>query len=327
MVPVITEEGDWVIAKPMQPYLKPGGHGAVWRLAVSRGIFDWFESLGRTKGLVRQINNPIAGIDYGLLAFTGIGIEKDKAFGFAACPRVVNNSEGTDVLVESRDENGYTYTLSNIEYTEFERRNIEDRPIEEGSPYSTFPANTNILFFDIGEIRKVVKNNPIPGMILNMKNKMIVGNRELHVGRLESTMQNISDSISERFKTKPTEDQLRQMPVYLTYNERRKTLSVAKNAYDPRKSAAGTPEGCFYEWMENMVDLLRNKCGMTTPSLVDMATYLRHGPNLNVYYHPALGPLFQIISQKIRGGRWLPGPNSSLTSPSCPCRMSISTAA
>lgn len=302
MVPLITEDGDWVIARPMHPQLKPGGHGAVWRLAISEGIFDWFKSQGRTKGLVRQINNPVAGIDYGLLAFTGIGLKNNKSFGFAACPRVVNNAEGTDVLVETHDKEGYIYTLSNIEYTEFDRKGIEDRPIEDGSLYSSFPANTNILFFDIDAIRKAVEVNPIPGMILNMKTKMDMGNKEVCVGRLESTMQNISDVIATHFKAKPSEEQIRSMPVYLTYNKRRKTLSVAKNAYDPQKSSQGTPEGCFYEWLENMVELLKDHCGMTIPSLCDLRTYLHVGPNLNIYYHPALGPLFEIIAKKIQGG-------------------------
>jgi hypothetical protein len=302
MVPVMTDEGDWVITKPMQLQLKPGGHGAVWRLAVREGVFDWFQSQGRTKGLVRQINNPIAGIDYGLLAFTGIGLAEDKAFGFAACPRMVHNAEGTDVLVETKDENGYTYTLSNIEYTEFERRGIEDRPAEKDGVYSAFPANTNILFFDIDQIRSAVKINPIPGMILNMKSKMNIDDREVAVGRLESTMQNISDVIASHFNTKPSEESLMQMPVYLTYNVRRKTLSVAKNSYDSKKSAVGTPEGCFYELMENMHDVF-SLCGVSLPPLPTMQTYLQSGPSFHIHYHPALGPLFYVIAQKIRGGK------------------------
>lgn len=302
MVPVMTEKGDWVVEDKMKPMLKPGGHGAVWRLAIHEGIFDWFQAQGRTKGLVRQINNPIAGIDYGLLAFTGIGTNRNKSFGFAACPRLINSAEGTDVLVETKDENGYSYTLSNIEYTEFKKRGIEDISTESDDRYSAFPANTNILFFDIEAIRNAVVINPIPGMILNMKNKMTIDGEEVGVGRLESTMQNISDSIVDHFETKLQDDEFHQMRVYLTYNERRKTLSVAKNAYDPKKSAIGTPEGCFYEWMQNMVDLLSEHCKMTLPKLPDLQTYLKEGPNFNVHYHPALGPMFEIIGQKIRGG-------------------------
>lgn len=301
MVPLMTDQGEWVVTEPMQLHLKPGGHGAIWRLAIREGVFDWFQKLGKKKGLVRQINNPIAGIDYGLLAFTGIGLKKDKAFGFAACPRRVHNAEGTDVLVETQEDGGYTYTLSNIEYTEFEKRGIEDRPADASGVYSAFPANTNILFFDIEEIRKAVQKNPIPGMILNMKAKMRVNGSETFVGRLESTMQNISDVIVSRFKTKPSEQQLREIPVYLTYNERRKTLSVTKNSFDPQKSPSGTPEGCFHEWMENIAELFA-LCKMELPSLPSVNDYLKHGPSFNIHYHPALGPLFAIIAQKIRGG-------------------------
>ena len=35
LVPVIgTEDGRWVLPKPMAPMLKPGGHGAIWKLML-----------------------------------------------------------------------------------------------------------------------------------------------------------------------------------------------------------------------------------------------------------------------------------------------------
>jgi hypothetical protein len=73
LVPTVNQNGDWCIPHPLKPVLKPGGHGAIWKLARDEGIFDWLEKQGRKKALVRQINNPIAGLDYGLLAFTGFG--------------------------------------------------------------------------------------------------------------------------------------------------------------------------------------------------------------------------------------------------------------
>lgn len=307
LVPLFDEEGNWIAKRPMHLRLKPGGHGVVWNLAIQEGIFDWFEEQGRSKGLVRQINNPIAGIDYGLPAFTGVGLGEDKAFGFASCPRVVNMAEGTDVLIETPIGTRLQYTLSNVEYTEFEKRGIEDVPTHPGGSHSMYPANTNILFFDIEAIREAVTACPIPGMTLNMKNRVEAMQLDgsvamVKAGRLESTMQNISDAIVVESSSPLMDAELRAMPVYLTYNERRKTLSVAKNAFRADKVVAGTPEGCFYEWLENMVDLFRDHCGVDLPPLEELETYLDQGPTFNIHYHPALGPLFQVIAQKVRGG-------------------------
>ncbi|HSX13955.1 MAG TPA: UTP--glucose-1-phosphate uridylyltransferase, partial [Chlamydiales bacterium] len=89
LVPVVNEKGEWLLTDDLKLVLKPGGHGAIWKLAIQSGIFSWFQSLNKSKILVRQINNPIAGLDYGLLAFLGIGYKKNKKFGFASCPRLL----------------------------------------------------------------------------------------------------------------------------------------------------------------------------------------------------------------------------------------------
>ena len=73
LVPAVNGKGDWCLFGPFKPLFKPGGHGAIWKLSRDLGVFKWLEELGRTKALIRQINNPLAGIDYGLLAFVGYG--------------------------------------------------------------------------------------------------------------------------------------------------------------------------------------------------------------------------------------------------------------
>ncbi len=307
LVPVVDEEGGWVVKKALTPMLKPGGHGVIWKLALDNGIFDWLELSGRSKVLVRQINNPVSGTDFGLLAFTGIGFNEDKAFGFSSCPRRSHAAEGTDVLVETRDGGEYGYTLSNIEYTDFKVKGIDDNPVSPNSPYSAFPANTNILFADLKEMRNQARHCPIPGMIINMKNivetKDAKGQlKKILAGRLESTMQNISDQIVDYFPETLPEGGRDQLRSYITFNERRKTLSVAKNAYAHGKSFLGTPEGCLYEMMQNMRDLLGNYCKMQLPALESEEEYLADGPSVFALIHPALGPLYQIISQKISGG-------------------------
>ena len=109
LVPVINKEGDWCAANPLKVVLKPGGHGIMWKLAHDEKIFEAWKARGCRKVLVRQINNPVAGTDQGLLALTGIGCKRDKAFGFASCPRVLKAPEGMNVIIEKK-----TLKITNI---------------------------------------------------------------------------------------------------------------------------------------------------------------------------------------------------------------------
>ena len=169
LVPVLTKTGEWSLAAPLKLHLKPGGHGVLWKLAQESGALKFLSAAGRFKVLVRQINNPIAGIDYGLLAFTGIGCHEDKIFGFASCERLLKMPEGMNVLIERQGESGYDYTLTNVEYTDFAHKGLQDAPEEPGGAYSMYPSNTNILFADLKAIQKAVEINPFPGMLINMK--------------------------------------------------------------------------------------------------------------------------------------------------------------
>lgn len=283
LVPLMDSEGKWCQMPSGKIASKPGGHGVIWKLCVESGVFDTWEKEGKTKILVRQINNPIAGTDYGLLAFVGIGQQSDKAFGFASCPRQVGAAEGVNVLIEQEG-----FCLTNVEYCDFKKLGIEDKPQEEGSPYSWFPSNTNILFADIQKIRDAVKRCPIPGMIVNFKNQ---------VARLESTMQNIADCFQEAH--------LDNLQTFLTYHMRRKTISTTKKAWDGNLLLE-TPEGCFYDLLQNAHELLTCYCGFTIPALPTPQEYIEKGPSFLFLYHPALGPLYSIIGQKMRRGVFLP---------------------
>ncbi len=308
LVPVVTIEGHWSMSEVLRPNLKPGGHGVIWKIAQDEGVFDWLAEHGRTKALVRQINNPIAGVDSGLLAFSGVGLRHDKAFGFASCFRLVRAAEGVVVLVEKKKEKEFHYTISNIEYTNFEQYGIQDISSEVGSPYSLYPANTNILFIDLEEIRKAVDTCPIPGMLINLKSTApyidLQGKKEMmKAGRLETTMQNISDYIYNSFDHRIGEDHFNKLRTYLTYNDRRKTISVTKKIYDAYKPLFETPDGCYYDILLNAYDLLKHHCGFDMPEVGNEAEYLKNGPGFIFLYHPALGPLYSIISQKLIGGK------------------------
>lgn len=312
MVPVMTSAGNWSMTAPLRMKMKPGGHGVIWKLALDNGVFDWLKGLGRTKTLVRQINNPIAGIHNGLTAFLGVGLHSDRAFGFASCPRFVHASEGMDVVMETREwsegKDAYGYRLTNIEYTDFQRHGVQDVPVEEGSPHSAFPTNTNILFADLDTVAEAAAKNPVPGMLVNMKNKAPDTSgrrvRQLPAGRLESTMQNIADDIVDRYDA-PLEKQEwhTKLRAYLTYNHRIKTISVTKQSWQHGKSFVDTPEGTFYDMLQNHRDLLVNYCNIETPALGDASEVLEKTPPFVLHYLPALGPIYSVIAQKVRGGK------------------------
>lgn len=307
LVPVLTSEGDWAVESPVRLLLRPGGHGALWKLALDNGVFDWFQAKNARKCLIRQINNPIAGSDYCILSFIGFGLNNEKTFGFASCPRLLKTAEGMDVLCESKKAKKLEYSITNVEYTEFKKNGIQDLPIEEGSSYSAFPANTNILFFDVEKIVKYIHKNPLPGLLLNMKNETQIKTadgsvKDVKVGRLESTMQNIADSITFESDHPLKDGHLKKLETYITYNQRNKTISVCKKTYTEGSSAIETSENCFYDVQQNYHDLLAKECKMHLPHRIGIETYLKEGPSVFVDMHPAIGPLYNIISQKIKGG-------------------------
>lgn len=304
LVPTITDSGKWCMREGLKPLLKPGGHGVIWKLARDSGVLDWFKQMGRTKTLVRQINNPIAGLDYALLAFTGWGCRHDMFFGFASCPRELKAAEGVNILIERKVPEGYSYALSNIEYCDFAKYGIEDVPEEKEGKYSKFSSNTNILFADLRAIESAVGRRPFPGILINLKNvKFFSGKKqkEEKVARLESTMQNIADEFLECYP-EPLPEQKRDLSkTFITYNARHKTISTAKKVYFEGGSTLETPERCFYDLMVNAYDLLRH-CDFKAPPLPSLEKYLQEGPTFLFRYHPALGPLYSIIAQKMKSG-------------------------
>jgi hypothetical protein len=301
-VPVFTKEGNWCLQKPLKLLLRPGGHGVIWKLAKEKEVFTWLRSCGKTKGVVRQINNPMASVDYGLTAFLGIGYEHDKTFGFASCERRVNAHEGMVVLKEISLSEKKEQVLTNIEYCDFQKYGIKDIPKDETSSFSLFPSNTNILFVDLDSVRKAVETVPFPGLLVNfrmgahyLQNQ---GAKKEKLARLETTMQNIADA----FREPASQDRSQLQKTYVTFNHRRKTISTTKRQKSGKDQLLETPEGCFYDFMQNAQELLSEKCGMKLAEIQDETAFLKQGPPFLFNYHPALGPLYRIIQQKIQGG-------------------------
>lgn len=307
LVPTVNEEGQWVCIGLLKPLLKPGGHGVIWKLARDEGIFTWLKGEKRTKALVRQINNPIAGTDYGLLAFAGLGCRKDKIFGFASCHRQVKASEGVNVLCENKNESGVEYVLTNIEYCDFQKYGIVDEPIAPGSQYSKFTSNTNILFADLSAVEKASVRSPMPGLLINLKKTSYRREdgktKEEPLARLESTMQNIADCFSQVLPEALSTDNRDDLKAFITFNVRRKTISTTKREFALGASLIETPEGCFLDLLHNAHELLSKHCGMEVPGVNDPVDFFVKGPTFIFLYNPSLGPLYSIIAQKIRGGR------------------------
>jgi hypothetical protein len=65
MVPVVSaEDGSWLLPEPLRPLMKPGGHGAIWKLMLDEGVFTWLSNRRREAAIVRQIRSVIPSLHY-----------------------------------------------------------------------------------------------------------------------------------------------------------------------------------------------------------------------------------------------------------------------
>lgn len=308
LVPMILRDGSWAVRAPFELIFKPGGHGMLWKLVEEQGAFRWLEERARSKAIIRQINNPVAGLDTTLHALAGKGVEPNHYFGFVSCERVVHGAEGMVVQIEAKNQKGFKYSVTNIEYTDFEKMGIQDVPSHPSSPYSQFPANTNILFVDLKKIRELAKNQAHPGLLVNLKESETCldgkgQKRSLPMGRLESTMQNIADTLFNESPRKLTDEEKAALPTYVVFNKRYKTLAVTKKTKKAQQSLRDTPEESFYCLQKSAYELLR-ECGFTLPSFPEESKFDEEGPSFLFTYHPALGPHFSIIAQKLKSGKF-----------------------
>lgn len=327
MVPMVkAADGRWALGGPCEVVMKPGGHGVIWKLMLDNGVFDWLEEQNAHSAIVRQISNPMAGQDSTLLALSGAGVSGNKAFGFASCERVVGAAEGMNVMLRETDSTGKTTCrISNVEYTEFTKHGIEDKAVN-GSNHSLFPANTNVLYLGLEHVKRKVEQSVregtieaiLPGMILNLNKSIGHVNVETGVeecapaGRLECTMQNLADcfkvdaAIMDDARASGMASNTSPIDVletFLVYGPRSKVTSSAKRKRSPGSlKIHQTPDGSFYDLQQNAKAMLEG-CGMSVPDVGSVAEYLEGGPGFVCLYHPALGPLWDVIAQKIVGGR------------------------
>lgn len=327
MVPMVeAQNGKWILSGPLEVIMKPGGHGVIWKLMYDNGIFDWFKEQNKDAAIVRQISNPMAGQDNTLFALAGEGLQGKKAFGFASCERVAGAAEGMNVMlretVRGRDGKRKTFCrITNVEYTEFQRLGIEDKS-EHGSQFSPFPANTNVLYLGIPHVEQVVRRGIasgttetiLPGMILNLKKEVAQINitnglqESIPAGRLECTMQNLADcfgveTLISDIGCKDSPRAADNLPTFLVFGPRRKVTSSAKRKRKPGSlKIHQTPDGSFYDLQQSARNML-TLCGMQVPEIGSVDKYLADGPGFIFLFHPALGPLWDVVAQKIQGGK------------------------
>ncbi|KAD5962118.1 hypothetical protein E3N88_13591 [Mikania micrantha] len=311
LVPAVNaEDGQWLAKGQFLPVCKPGGHGVIWKLAYEKGIFQWFRDHRREGATVRQVSNVVAATDVTLLAMAGIGLHEGKKLGFASCKRNLGATEGINVLIEKGKPDGtWTYGLSCIEYTEFDKFGIDDES-SSNSLQTEFPANTNILYVDLNAAEHIASSKDeasLPGMVLNVKKTInfvdqfglqhcVLG------GRLECTMQNIADNLANSFPSQCSEGVEEMLDTYIVYNHRRKVTSSAKKKRKPADmSLHQTPDGALLDSIRNAYDILSH-CDIELPEIDSNDKYADCGPPYLILLHPALGPLWEVTRQKFHGG-------------------------
>ena len=308
LVPVISMDGGrWVREGFSQMALKPGGHGAIWKLMHDDGVFDWLESRDRTGGIVRQITNPMAGTDTTLLSLSGVGIKGDKALGFASCERHVGASEGVNVLIEKKNAltDEFVYGVSNIEYTDLDRLGVSDKANGDGGTESAYPANTNVLYVGLKHIRDALVGSSraaFPGMLINLTKPVLANGTK--GGRLECSMQNIADALMRRSSHRLGPEDFDNLPTFVLYTLRRRITSSAKKKRAPESmNLAQTPDGSFLDLLRNASDLLK-RCNVAHPPPDDqpLEEYLSDGPEFIYSALPSIGPLWDVVEQKLQGG-------------------------
>ncbi|CAN6332751.1 unnamed protein product [Urochloa humidicola] len=312
LVPVVNaEDGKWLISKSLFPVGKPGGHGAIWKLACDKGIFQWLQQCGRKGATVRQVSNVVAATDLTMMALAGIGLRCNKKLGFASCERRPGATEGVNVLIEKQNLEGlWSYGITCIEYTEFEKYGIPEPTVTTGSSQVSYPANTNILYVDLQAVEEVGSRKNascLPGMVLNLKKAVSYVDHlgfecSAAGGRLECTMQNIADNFMNTYDYKCSKEIESELDTFIVYNERKRVTSSAKRKMKSEdRSLHQTPEGSLLDIMRNAHDLLSG-CSIDVPMIKDNSEYLHSGPPFLIFLHPALGPFWDIIRQKFIGG-------------------------
>ena len=168
------------------------------------------------------------------------------------------------------------------------------------------------MFASLPAIEKALQKDPIPGIIVNPKTAVeVVKNGILEkkmAARLESSMQNIADTFRVPLDSHAsTKVQRETLSTFLNLYEREKLMSVTKRAYVEGQNPYETPDSCLYDWTKATRQLLSEHCSFTLPPEQTIEQFLQNGPAFLFVFNPALGPLWEVIGQKLSHGSLAPG--------------------
>ena len=79
-------------------------------------------------------------------------------------------------------------------------------------------------------------------------------------------------------------------------------FTVTKNPVVEGKSIRETVVGALFDYFANMGELFSKRCGFLLPRSYSEEEFLAKGPAVAIILHPALGPLWSIVAQKIQKG-------------------------
>ena len=276
MVPVVDPCGNWIYDNDI--LLKPSGHGALWLSGLKQDVFKNLQQQGYEYATIRQINNPLIGVDTNLMLFLGLGIKNQQSFGFFVTDKKSGRPEG--VICVKKIDNGKV--ISNVEYCNLASKQLNKE----------YPANTNLLFIKLSSLEKAIKSNPYPGSLLNFKEEKNC----LATARLELTMQNIS----EAFVDANFNEDLPHKEVFILKQKRNKAISPIKKLKTDDVELQETPIKASFDMMKETYSLLKDRCCFTLPSYPEkISDFMQKLPFLFVYNH-VIGPFYDLISNKLK---------------------------
>lgn len=276
LVPTFDESGNWYTTDPYKLLVRPQGHGPIFSLILDK-YFDELKREGRTKLVIRQVNNPAPSTDATLAALLGYGLIHKKRFGYVSVPRETERSEGV-LTLRCRDDK---CAIVNVEYVEIET--LKSLGQEE------FQANTNLLFADLDAIQSVQSAVKKEGLMLNFKK--LHGEKKL--ARIEQAMQSVSSAFTSKHAA--------TSPTFQLSTLRSKALTAIRKVGRGWSDLNDTVEGALWQHLQNMSFMMEEFCDVEMPSLL-LSEVAAKGVPFLVDFHPALGPFWEIIGAKIQSG-------------------------
>lgn len=155
-VPALSDlEAHIAVAPDGKIIRKPHGHGDVHGLLHKQGLVQKWANENKKWLVVFQDTNPLH--FRCLTAILGVSEKEKFAMNTVAVPRMPGEKVGG--ITELKKQDGSSMTI-NVEYNQLEAVLGKGNDVAvEGSKYSAYPGNTNILVFDIPKMAKILEKS------------------------------------------------------------------------------------------------------------------------------------------------------------------------